>query len=509
MTATETFYEQHASKGCAKPEPAAEFANIFGGIACKSCGYEVVVAEWLSGGSEIDRYRRFLDQKSHFSDPSGFEPLWLPDSLFDFQRELVTWALRQGRCALFEDCGLGKTLQQLVWAENVVRKTNKRVLILAPLAVSAQTVREGEKFGIEVHRSGGQLHSGIVATNYERLEYFDSGDFIGCVCDESSILKHYDGVRRNQITLWMKKLPYRLLCTATPSPNDYTELGTSSEALGYLGFTDMLMRYFYNDQHTVSPKRQYRTTGGGDGKWRFKGHAVQPFWRWVCSWSRAIRKPSDMGFDDGNFILPSLTEQQYVVKSAKRAEGMLFSLPAIGMREQRDERRRTLEERCEKVAELVDHPEQSLVWCHLNDEGNLLEKLIPGAKQVSGSQDDDEKEELILAFASGQLRVLVSKAKITGFGLNFQNCAHETFFPSHSFEQYYQGVRRCWRFGQKQPVTVDIVTTEGELNVLKNLQRKSKAAAEMFEQLVGFQNQALAETKTNQFTKIVEKPAWL
>lgn len=460
-------------------------------------------------------YAEFLERKTQLGTFDGFEPLWLPDFLFPFQRELVTWALRKGKAALFEDCGLGKTPQQLVWAENVVRKTNRPVLILTPLAVSHQTMAEAHKFDIEAHRShAGEVHPGINITNYERLHYFKSEDFSGCVCDESSILKSFDGARRNEITEFMRKLPYRLLCTATAAPNDYIELGTSSEALGELGHMDMLMRFFKNDQNVVKPMT-YRNKGQSfekiydSAKWRFKGHAETPFWRWVCSWARAIRRPSDLGFDDDGFILPKLIEQDHLVEAATLAPGMLFSLPAVGLKEQREERRRTIVERCEKVAKLVKHKQPALVWCHLNEEGDLLEKLIPDAEQVSGADSDDSKEEKFRMFIEGEARVLITKPKIGAWGLNLQHCAHVTFFPSHSYEQYYQGVRRCWRFGQKRPVTVDVVTTEGEKSVLKNLQRKAEAADKMFSDLVTHMNDSLAIERGVKYTEREKVPAWL
>lgn len=460
------------------------------------------------------KYAQFLEQKAQFGERSGFRPLWMPGFLFPFQQALTEWAIEKGRAAVFADCGLGKTPMQLVWAENVVRKTSRRVLILTPLAVAAQTLREAEKFSIECKRSpDGKTGPGINVTNYERLHYFTPGDFAGVVCDESSILKSFDGVRRGEITEFMRKVPYRLLCTATAAPNDYIELGTSSEALGYLGHMDMLIRFFKNTQNNSS-HRVVRGRLNHDktepGKiWRFKGHAEDPYWRWVCSWARAVRKPSDLGFADGDFTLPSLVELEHVVSANTLADGMLFALPAVGLKEQRDERRRTITERCEKVASLVANRQPALVWCHLNPEGDLLERLIPDAVQVSGDDSDEAKEEAFLAFAAGKIRVLITKPQIGGWGLNFQHCAHVTVFPSHSFEQYYQGVRRCWRFGQKKPVIVDVVTTEGERGVMANLQRKAKAADKMFERLVERMNEQLHIEHTTEFHLPTEIPAWL
>jgi hypothetical protein len=461
-------------------------------------------------------YQEFIDKKSQETWQDGFVPVWMPDFLFDFQKILTEWAIRKGRCALFEDCGLGKTPQQLVWSENVVRFTNKPVLILTPLAVSYQTILEAEKFGIEAHRShDGNVVPGINVTNYERLHYFSPDAFAGVVCDESSILKSFDGAYRKEITEFMKKVRYRLLCTATAAPNDYIELGTSSEALGELGYTDMLGRFFKNDQNVIKPMRYFDR--GKDwqkmqegAKWRFKGHAEEPFWRWVCSWARAVRKPSDIGCDNDGFILPPLTEQEHLVTAEKLAPGMLFAVPAIGLKEQRQERRRTYEERCEKVAELVkDTGRPALVWCHLNDEGDLLEQVIPDGVQISGKDSDESKEEKFISFVRGGIRVLITKPKIGAWGLNFQHCSDITFFPSHSFEQYYQGIRRCWRFGQKNPVHVDIITTEGEVQVLKNLQRKAGAADNMFSNLVGYMNDALHIDRVQGFGEKERIPSWL
>jgi hypothetical protein len=455
-------------------------------------------------------YRSFLDEKAHSSNLYGFAPSSLPDFLFDFQAALVDWALRKGRAGLFADCGLGKTGMELAWADAVVRRENRHVLILTPLAVAPQTIREAERFGIEArHSLAGELPAtpGIVVANYERLHHFNPDDFIGVVCDESSILKSFDGARRGEITEFMKKRPYRLLATATAAPNDFTELGTSSEALGELGYTDVLARFFKNDLNNASTGRGYL---GTKNAWRLKGHAEEPFWRWVSSWARALRRPSDLGFSDDRFILPALEEVEHVVATNQIAEGMLFALPAVGLQEQRDEQRRTLPERCDRVVELTAHTGQpALVWCHLNDEGDRLARDIPDAVQVSGSDSDEAKEEKLLAFQSGQARVLVTKPKIGAWGLNFQHCAHVTSFPSHSFEQYYQAVRRCWRFGQTRPVHVDLVTTEGAHGVKANLQRKAAAADQMFDALVAHMHDALAIGRGNVHALAAEVPSWL
>ena len=453
------------------------------------------------------KYQEFLESKSQITNECGFKPLWLPDFLMDFQAHLTDFNLRKGRSATFADCGMGKTPMQLVWSENVVRKENKPVLILAPLAVSAQTVREGEKFGIEVHRShDGKIRKGVNITNYERLHYFNPTELAGVACDESSIIKHFAGATQQAVTEFMRKIPYRSLWTATAAPNDFIELGTSSEALGQLGNMDMLNRFFKNDLNNSAAGRAY----GEAIKWRFKGHAEIPFWRWVCSWARAIRKPSDLGFDDRKFKLPPLMENYHMVESQDPGEGFLFKLPAIGLKEQRDERSSTIEERCEKVAALVKGTgESALVWCHLNDEGDLLEKMIPDCLQVSGKDSDDAKEEKLLSFVGGKTRVLVSKQRIAGWGMNFQHCAHVVSFVSHSFEAYYQGIRRCYRFGQKRPVTSDIVLSEGEKPIMANLKRKQEQAEEMFGRLISEMNNAIKIDRGTTFTVKETVPSWL
>ncbi len=771
-------------------------------------------------------YSEFLEQKRHLGDQNGFAPSFMPDFLFDFQKALVNWSVRQGRAAMFADCGMGKTPMQLVWSQNVIESTNRPVLILTPLAVSQQTVREGEKFGIQAIRTRNAKEIGnkgaIFITNYEQLHHFDPTAFAGVVCDEcfpadtlvdtplgqkridtlrkgdkiinasgvdavsdvhrrevqyaikikiakgapittspnhplftqrgwvcaqelepgdrilqtaeavrilrggihssaisserthevlreillremadetasahrkdthsrnsgeegkeesglvygeqpdgdkgeathriaesdeqpgsegegepnieadgaqavregrerhgidstakiddgsagvgmdrgtsgvpgqaqtrvskslqtglsgcgkenqyrggwsvtpsnyeararreegydagfswvdgieilerghpelerlrapdgklyfhdlgatrhpsysvqgllvhnSSILKSFDGVRRGEITAFMRKMRYRLLCTATAAPNDYTELGTSSEALGYLGHIDMLNRFFKNDRNNSATGRMY----GEVMQWRLKHHAEEMFWRWVCSWARAVRKPSDLGFDDGDFHLPPLVERENLVEAHRLADGMLFDMPAQGLREQREEQRRTIRERCERMAELVDHDQQALLWCHLNDEGNLLKQMIPGAVQVAGADSDEVKEERFLAFASGEIRALITKPKIGAWGLNFQNCAHVAMFPSHSFEQYYQAVRRCWRFGQTKEVIVDMVMTEGGRGIFKNLQSKASAADKMFSRLVELMNDSMQIKRSDQFTDQEQIPTWL
>ena len=453
------------------------------------------------------KYEEFLTNKTSYGIPEGIKQTYENPMLFDFQREILSRSLRRGRSAVFSDCGTGKTPMELTWAENIVRHTNKPVLILTPLAVSAQMIREGNKFGVECKRSDdGKVNSKIVITNYERLEHFNRNDFAGVVLDESSILKSFNGSRKTEITEFMRKMPYRLLATATAAPNDYIELGTSSECLGNMGYMDMLAKYFKNDQNNCSTKRHY----GETTKWRFKGHSELPFWRWVTSWATACRKPSDLGFEDGKFILPKLSEEYHLVHTDKRPDGMLFNLPAATLPEQRDERKRTIEERCDMVNELVENTHKpALVWCHLNEEGDTLEEIIPDSVQISGHEKNEVKEQKFMDFVNGKTRVLITKPKIGAWGLNFQHCAHVVYFPSHSYEQYYQAVRRCWRFGQKSPVKVDIVLTEGERRVMENMKRKAALAAKMFENLVNEMNRPEVYAKQNVYTKSMEVPSWL
>lgn len=454
-----------------------------------------------------DRYRSFIERKTHVGSDSGFNPVWMPDILFPFQAALTEWAIRKGRGAIFADCGLGKTLMQLTWAENVARKTGRPVLILTPLAVAFQTVREGNKVGLEVshRRDGLKAGDSLVVTNYERLHRFDSSDYSGVVCDESSILKNFDGATKAAVTDFMRKTPYRLLCTATAAPNDYIELGTSSEALGEMGFTDMLSTFFKKSQQTFTRREEHMA-----GNYRFRGHGERDFWRWVCSWARAVRKPSDLGFDDGDFRLPEMRINEHRVEARVPAAGMLFDLPASNLREEREELRRTVNERCEMAAALINsHDRPAIAWCHLNDEGHLLEKLVHGAVEVEGSDSEDFKEQVFKDFAEGKVRVIVSKPTIAGFGLNWQHCANMTFFPSHSYEQFYQGTRRCWRFGQKSPVTVDIISTEGQAGVSANLRRKTEAAERMFANLVDLMSSENKIRREPRKLKMETVPAWL
>lgn len=648
-------------------------------------------------------YADFLAAKAQKNAGHGFDPYDIPSHLFGFQAELVEWAIRQGRGAIFADCGLGKTPMELAWAANVHRHTGKPVLLLTPLAVGFQIVAEAHKFGHDAGLSRtGQPTAPITVTNYEQAAKFNPSDFGGVVCDESSAIKAFDGTTRAVVTELMREMPYRLLGTATAAPNDYLELGTSSEALGELGYMDMLSRFFVSDTRTSTHRLMASQRGkeGVGGAYRFKGHAEQPFWRWVSSWARAIRKPSDYGYADDGFHLPELREVLHVVESSTPREDQLFDTVAIGLAEERAELRRSLPDRCEKAAELVEPHDLSVLWCNLNDEGDMLERLVPNAIQVSGPDLPEYKEAAAQWFtgdlcicdnplfraklatwdgsrntprtdaastkttqmnalaalareelqkktactcasttqrtpsgssgtklnapsatvsdengtpttlntgsasnkqpapnappkngtaassassasrqttttgcspskitgapsaealsemardgssqlttatstdtsvgscavhatlASGSsktilisstrqgcicghesgVRRLITKPRMFGYGLNFQHAHHMTYFPSHSYEQLYQAERRMWRFGQTQPVTVDVVASKGIANVLASLQRKSEQADRMFDALLSHMSAALRIQRHTDHTTRIEVPTWL
>lgn len=391
--------------------------------------------------------------------------------LFDFQRAIVERSLRKGRYACFCDCGLGKTPMQLEWA----RQIPGRVLILAPLAVAQQTVREGQKFGIDViYERHPSSRAKIVITNYEMLENFSAADFGGIVLDESSILKSYSGSMRNLIISTFDRTAYRLACTATPAPNDFMELGNHSEFLGALSRTEMLSTFFVHD-------------GGDTAKWRLKRHAEKDFWKWICSWGVMARKPSDLGFDDGRFILPELKLHDVAVDANRPIAGNLFSLPAATMDERRKARQGSVKERAEKVAEIASQKpnEPWIVWCNLNSESELAAKLIPGAVELRGSDDREDKAAKMLDFSGGGIRVLVTKPSIAGYGMNWQHCSSVQFLGlSDSYEQFYQAIRRCWRFGQTKPVDCYVVTASNEGAVTENIKRKERDAQKLAEGMI-------------------------
>lgn len=453
-------------------------------------------------------YEEILRQRSQLEGGQGFDPGSLPDHLYPFQQSLVRWALHEGRAGLFADCGLGKTPMELAWAQAVFEHTGRPVLLLTPLAVGFQIVEEAAKFGHEAALSrDGKVAAPITVTNYEQLEKFDPEMFSGVVADESSAIKSFEGHTRSVVTEFMRRRPYRLLGTATAAPNDYLELGTSSEALGVLGYMDMLTRFFVNDNRTATQRAKF-AAGGRSVGFRLKGHARQPFWQWVASWARAVRRPSDLGFSDEGYDLPELLERVTVVEARTERIDTLFDMPAVGLQEEREESRRTLAERCEAAAARLMDAESGVAWCQLNDESTQLTRLIDGAVEVTGSDSPEEKEEKLAAFSRGEIRVLVTKPSIGAWGLNWQHCHRMTYFPTHSYEQYYQAIRRSWRFRQQHPVTVDLITTEGGQNVLANLHRKAAQADEMFSELVRHMN-AAAAVEPYVYDQRIEVPAWL
>lgn len=452
-------------------------------------------------------YQEFIEAKKHSVGNYGITPTFLPDCLFDFQKYLAEYSIKKGRCANFIDTGLGKTLDELVHAVNYVRYTNKPVLIITPLAVAFQFIKEAEKFGIDdiEYSKDGRYTKKIVVCNYERLHLFDTNDFHCVILDESSILKNFEGATKNVCTAFLKKVKYRFLFTATPSPNDFVELGTSSEALGYLGYTDMLTKFFTNNEDTIKPQNI-------GTEWILKGHARENFFKWVSGWSISMRKPSDLGFDDSRYILPELITNFYSVKNENNmvvnGQIMLLNIIAKTQSEIQAENRSTIKERCERAVELSSHHETSVYWCNLNPEGDLLETLDKNAVQISGSMPLEKKEEILLAFSEGQIKKLITKPKMTAFGLNWQHCNHTVYFPTFSYEQYYQAIRRFWRFGQTRPVTVDLVHSDGQKRVIDSLLAKTEKANELFSKLNSTLHQSF-EVKTKSFNKEIKLPAFV
>jgi len=461
------------------------------------------------GDWEVTDYVKFIQSKSQLGGDFGFKPTFIHPMAYDFQSHIVDKSVRKGRSAIFADCGLGKTLMQLTWAENVNRHTNKPVLILSPLMVAAQTVEEAEKFNIEAVRSiAGEIKpgKGVITTNYERLHLFDPNDFSGIVADESSILKNFDGARKSHITEFMKKAEFRLLCSATPSPNDYIELGTSSEALGHMGYMDMLGKFFKNNQNSVDSNN--RNIGE---KFYLKPHAENDFFAWVNQWAMMVKMPSDIGFSNDRYILPELIVNKHVVenKNLIAVDGQLqmFNVVAKNFNEIRHEQKNTEGVRCEKAIELASG-KTSVYWCNTNNESKLLREMDSNAIEIIGSQSIEKKEEILLAFANGEIERLITKAKMTSMGLNWQHCQHSVFFPTWSYEQYYQAIRRFWRFGQTKDVTIDMVISDGQTRVVEALQQKTQKAIELHENLTRNVNRTF-EHVTKEFNKEIIKPSFL
>lgn len=455
----------------------------------------------------MNEYQRFIQSKKHSVSGYGFTTKLSDDMLFDFQKHIVEWALKKGRCAIFADTGLGKSRIQLMIAKSIIEKTNQRVLLLTPLAVAFQFLLEAEKIGISdiEYSKNGKFDKKIVLCNYERLHLFNEKDFVCIMCDESSILKNFDGAIKAQITSFSKKAKYRFLSTATPSPNDFIELGTHSEALGYMGYMDMLTKFFTNNEDTISPMNI-------GTKWVLKGHATKSFFEWVSGWSMSIRKPSDIGYSDDKFILPNLITNYHSVRNEKNmvvdGQIQLFNQVAKRLTEVREEQKLTIEQRCEKAVSLAYDHDVSVYWCNYNNEGDLLEQLDKDAYQIKGSMNIDKKEDMLLSFAKGEIKKLISKPKITAFGLNWQHCNHTVFFPTFSYEAYYQAIRRFWRFGQKNDVIADIVFSDGQKRVLDSLIAKSKKADELFTHLNNAINSSYKVSDPS-FNKEILKPTFL
>ena len=432
----------------------------------------------------------------------------MPESAFDFQKYIIEKAVNKGRVGIFADTGLGKTLIQVSIAKNIVNHTNKRVLILTPLAVAFQFLDEAERVGIDdiEHTKDGSFTKKIVICNYERMHLLKSDDFVCVMLDESSILKNFAGKTRDDIVSFIKKIPYRFLSTATPSPNDFIELGNSSEALGYMGYMDMLTKFFKSNQNSVDSNN--RNIGE---KFYLKPHAERDFFAWVNQWSVMVKRPSDLGFSDEGYALPPLVSNKHIVhnESTWTIDGQqsLFAMPAKTMTEIREEQKLTVVKRCEHAASLA-HGKTSVYWCNLNEESELLSTLDKDAVEIVGGMSIDKKEEILVAFAKGQINRLITKPKMTSMGLNWQHCNHTVFFPTWSYEQYYQSIRRFWRFGQKKSVICDIVVSEGQERVMEALEQKTEKAIQLYENLVSAANQDFSMT-TKEFNKDIILPRFI
>lgn len=453
-------------------------------------------------------YEEFLKSKQHLLGSFGFEPNFIPSMAFDFQQHIIEKAVRKGRMAIFADTGLGKTLMQLSIAQNIVNHTNKKVLILTPLAVGFQFIDEATKLGIDdiEQTTKGKHTKKIVVCNYERLHYLDSKDFEAVILDESSILKNFDGKIKSEVTAFVKKIPYRFLSTATPAPNDFIELGTSSEALGYMGYMDMLGKFFKNNQNSVDSNN--RNIGE---KFYLKPHAEKDFFAWINQWAMMVKMPSDIGFSNDRYILPELITNKHVVKNQSlidvNGQVQMFTPIAKSMTEVRHEQKQTIKSRSEKAVELAKD-KVSVYWVNFNEESTLINELDLDAVEIRGSMSIDKKEDILINFAKGNIDRIITKAKMTGMGLNWQHCNHSVFFPTWSYEQYYQAIRRFWRFGQKNDVTIDVVISDGQTRVIEALEQKTQKAIELHKNLTKAVNTSYSETK-KRFNQEVIKPNFL
>ena len=453
-------------------------------------------------------YYDFLTKKRHVISGDGIDCQWMPESIFDFQQYIVEKAVSRGRMGIFADTGLGKTRIFLSVAQNIILATNKPVLILTPLAVAFQFIDEAAKIGIDdiEHSKDGRFTKKIIVCNYERLHYFDPNDFVCVMLDESSILKNFNGKNRDSIIAFIKRVKYRYLGTATPSPNDFIELGNSSEALGYMGYMDMLSKFFRNNQNSVDSGN--RNIGE---KFYLKPHAENDFFAWVNQWSIMVKKPSDIGFSDDGYDLPKLHTINHTVKSNElfciNGQQNLFAAPARTMTEVREEQKSTVVERCEKAVDLAKN-KTSVYWCNLNEESAKLAELDRDAFEITGGMSIDKKEEMLVSFARGEIPRLITKAKMTSMGLNWQHCNHTVFFPTWSYEQYYQAIRRFWRFGQKSEVICDIVISEGQGRVMEALQQKTQKAIELHENLVKCSNRDFSFS-AREFNQQIKQPEFI
>lgn len=443
------------------------------------------------------KYAEFLESKRIKFNYKGIERRQVSPQLYPFQRDIVTWALHKGRAAIFSDCGTGKTPMQLEWARHVVEHTGGKVLILAPLAVSSQTVREGLKFGITINpcRKPEDLRPGINITNYEMLHNFSPDDFSGLVLDESSILKSYSGKYRQDITRFAESIEYRLACTATPAPNDLIEIINHAEYLGVMAGKEIIALFFTQDGNTTHA-------------WRLKGHARKDFYKWLASWCVALRRPSDLGYDDDGFILPELRQHEITICTGPPSD-RLFAVEAVGLQEQLQARRESVKERVQACADLVNcRPGPWVVWCNLNTESEDLRKAIDGAVEIKGSDSPEIKEQRLIDFTEGKIRVLVTKPTIAGHGLNWQHCSQMAYVGlSNSYEQLYQATRRCWRYGQKNPVDVYMVIAETEGSVLQNIRRKEREAEKLMQNIVDNMRGQQLDATTRQEMKYEEEVA--
>lgn len=454
-------------------------------------------------------YKEFIKSKEIESINEGItlDKSELNKNLLPFQRDIVAWALNKGRAAIFSDCGTGKTIMQLSYADMICKHTNGKALILCPLSVAEQTQKEGIKFGIKsrICRDQSDVSTGINITNYEILNHFDATAFNCVVLDESSILKSFTSATRNELIDVFQRTPYKLCCSATPAPNDFSELGNTVEFLGIMSRSEMLATYFIHD-------------GSDTSKWRLKGYGESKFWEFVAHWAVCVRNPSDLGYSNDDFELPALNLIEHIVES-KPTEGYLVPMRAETLSERRNARKQSMDERVRKSKQLVSgNAEQWIVWCDFNAESSALHNAISGSIEVVGSDDPTFKAESAIGFANGDIRVIVSKPSIYGFGMNFQNC-HQMIFCgiSDSYEQFYQAVRRCWRYGQNEPVNVHIIISEAELNILDNIKRKQADMDKMQNKMVSLMRDVtMSEIKhTTRITtdykpkKKMEVPAWI